>query len=80
MRPLVHTFLPALSQDALDEFIAARRSIRLVTPKRPPKRRTIKSLAKAWNVPEERVRQAVLELMAEDERAELLTETKQKPR
>lgn len=51
----------SLSEDELRAFIARRREARLVTPKKPPKRKTIKALAKAWNIPEGIVESAVKE-------------------
>lgn len=51
-----------MAPEELKAFVARERRAREVTPKRKPQRNTVKSLAKAWNIPEEIVKLAAKEV------------------
>jgi hypothetical protein len=63
--------LSDLTPDALSAFVETRRVNRLVHAQRKPQRNTVKSMALAWNLPEEVVAAAAKELLDSTKRTGL---------
>lgn len=65
MLPLIGKSIFDFGMEQWSTFLAERRANRKITPGRAPRSKTLASLAKAWNIPIDRVKAAVESLQRE---------------